>query len=92
MGKVSLDTGDYPAALAAYARGLALLETDEAGWTKELARMRLAYGRGLWDAPAQAGRDRGRARALVEQAREGFASLEAAQDLGDCERWLAEHG
>jgi tetratricopeptide (TPR) repeat protein/tRNA A-37 threonylcarbamoyl transferase component Bud32 len=91
LGIISLDAGDYPAGLRALERGLVLLEKDDAGWASALARLRLSLGQALWDAPKQAGRDRTRARVLVERAREGFVAANDPGQVTACDDWLAGH-
>jgi tetratricopeptide (TPR) repeat protein/tRNA A-37 threonylcarbamoyl transferase component Bud32 len=94
LGIISLDAGDYPAGLRALERGLVLLEKDEAGWASELARLRFSLGQALWDAPmeaGQAGRDRTRARVLVERAREGFVAANDPNQVTACDEWLVAH-
>jgi tetratricopeptide (TPR) repeat protein/tRNA A-37 threonylcarbamoyl transferase component Bud32 len=91
LGIISLDAGDVPAGLRAFERGLVLLEKDEAGWASALARLRLSFGQALWDAPTQAGRDRTRARVLVERAREGFVAANTPSQVTACDDWLAGH-
>ena len=58
-----------------------------------LAASRFALARALWDAPEVAGRDRGRARALGEQARDGFAENGAGSKTAwaEADAWLAAH-
>ena len=58
-----------------------------------LASTRFLLARALWDAPADAGRDRPRAVALAEQARDALRETGAgsAKDLAEVEAWLAEH-
>jgi tetratricopeptide (TPR) repeat protein len=90
LGVISIQAGDHPAGLAALERGLVLLEKDEDGWARDLARLRFSLGQALWDAPAEAGRDRARGRALVERAREGFVANEPSE-VGACDDWLAKH-
>jgi serine/threonine protein kinase/tetratricopeptide (TPR) repeat protein len=91
LGIISSQSGDYPAGLAAFERGLVLLENDEVEWARDLARLRLSFGQALWDAPAEAGRDRARGRALVERAREGFVAANDPSQVTACDDWLAGH-
>jgi serine/threonine protein kinase/tetratricopeptide (TPR) repeat protein len=91
LGIISTQAGDHRAGLAAFERGLVLLEKDEKGWARDLARLRLSYGQALWDAPAEAGRDRVRGRSLVERAREGFAAANDPSEVNACDEWLAGH-
>jgi len=55
-------------------------------------RPRFLLARALWDAPADAGRDRARA-CLAEQARDALreAGTAEAEDLAEIEAWLAAH-
>lgn len=91
LGIISIEAGDYPAGLAAFERGLVLLEKGEEGWVRDLARLRLSLGQALWDAPAEAGRERARGRALVERAREGFVAAVDPSQVAACDEWLAGH-
>jgi tetratricopeptide (TPR) repeat protein len=83
--------GDHAAAITAFERAIALIERDEGDWTKQLAATRLAFAGTLWDASVVAGRDRPRARGLVEQAREGYVAIDDLTHVESCDRWLAEH-
>jgi tetratricopeptide (TPR) repeat protein len=58
-----------------------------------IAEARFTLARALWDAPADAGGDRARARALAEQARDALHELGegSAADLAEAEAWLADH-
>ncbi len=91
LGIISIQAGDHPAGLAAFERGLVLLEKDKTSWARDLARLQLSFGQALWDAPADAGRDRARGRGLVERAREGFAAAVDPDQVADCDTWLAGH-
>ncbi len=91
LGIISVEAGEVAAGLAAFERGLALLEQDEVGWARDLARLRRSFGEALWDAPTKAGRDRARGRALVERAREGFLGVDDSNEVRACDDWLAEH-
>ncbi|HVV15651.1 MAG TPA: protein kinase [Polyangia bacterium] len=52
------------------------------------AETRFALARALWEA----GRDRARARALAEQARDGYAKAVMTPKLAEVESWLRSHG
>ena len=57
-----------------------------------LAQLRFDLAQALWEAPASAGRDRRRARELVELVRSTYAEQsDAAEELAAAEAWLAEH-
>jgi eukaryotic-like serine/threonine-protein kinase len=58
-----------------------------------LAAARGALARALWEVPVDGGRDRERAVALAEQARDAFrdAGIDSAKDLAEVEQWLDEH-
>ena len=73
-------------------RALVLRPTDEDGST-ELRANQFALARALWDAPADAGRDRERALALAELAAAGYeaASAELAGELAAIREWQASH-
>ncbi|MEM9454812.1 MAG: serine/threonine-protein kinase [Myxococcota bacterium] len=58
-----------------------------------LADARFTLARALWGASPSGGRDRPRARALAEQARQTLAAdgPDSAERLAEVEQWLAEH-
>ncbi|PRP99890.1 serine/threonine-protein kinase [Enhygromyxa salina] len=91
IGTAAAGAGDHLGAIAAFERAVELLAANEDGWALQLARTRLALATELWDAPAAEGRDRERARALAEQARDGFAQLGNQERVDTCVAWLAEH-
>ncbi len=65
-------------------RGLILAEAG----SEATARLQFLLAQALWDAPADDGRDRGRARELAAQAR---APNRTATDLQAIDVWLAKH-
>jgi hypothetical protein len=58
-----------------------------------VAEVRFALGEALWAAPSDAGRDRERARILVQQARDTYQATGTrdAEQLTDIEAWLVAH-
>jgi tetratricopeptide (TPR) repeat protein/predicted Ser/Thr protein kinase len=71
-------------------RAVAVLDKGAVASTT-LAKARFVLARALWEAPAQAGRDRARAQSLAEQARDAFraAGKGMAELLAEVEAWLA---
>ncbi len=72
-------------------RAVALREQVDA--KAALANARFLLARALWDAPISAGRDRARALALAQQARDVLraAGKGSARVLAMVEQWLVEH-
>lgn len=71
-------------------RVVALREPGGAG-PAALAEGRFLLAQGLWEVPAAQGRDRPRALALAEQARDAYRAAPAAgRQLAEVERWLAQ--
>ena len=90
LGRASAALGEPAAALSAFERAVALMAGDSDRATSAAATLELA--RALWDAPASAGGDRGRARALVEQARAGLPPREELRaTAARLDAWLGEH-
>jgi tetratricopeptide (TPR) repeat protein/predicted Ser/Thr protein kinase len=69
------------------------IRTATPGDPTELAETHFALARALWDAPAEAGRDRERARTLADLARRVYADAgeTGAKELRDVQAWQAEH-
>jgi tetratricopeptide (TPR) repeat protein len=83
---------DKPAdALIHLERALSIRTSNNVDPTR-LASTRFALARALWNAPADAGQDRGRARELGELARDAFAAAgeKSAGDLAQIQAWLAD--
>ncbi|MEA2690919.1 MAG: eukaryotic-like serine/threonine-protein kinase [Acidobacteriota bacterium] len=91
IGNAERHLGHPSRALPRLERALRILEAEGAPWV--LARARFALAEVLWET----GEDRGRARSLAGQARDGLRGekdLNATQDqdtLAEIERWLARH-
>ena len=92
LAEVHVALGDYREALVAYERVRTIAAADKANPT-ELARSEFALARTLWNAPADAGGDRARARTLSEQALAGYtaAGTDKAKAAERVQAWLSEH-
>jgi tetratricopeptide (TPR) repeat protein/tRNA A-37 threonylcarbamoyl transferase component Bud32 len=90
LGEVLIAQGDPGGALFPLERALSL-RTSVGVEPGELAETRIALTRALWDAPAEAGRDRARARKLAESAREAYAKEKSPEGLDEVDAWLSEH-
>ncbi len=90
LGTVFAKLGDFETALTHRERTVTILLAT--GGTA-LAGARYGLAKALWDAPVSQGRDRVRARALAEQARDVYAADgEASSDsLAFVEDWLTAH-
>jgi tetratricopeptide (TPR) repeat protein/predicted Ser/Thr protein kinase len=93
IGKALCGEARHADALPHLERALAL-RTANSVEPNELADTRFTLARALWDAPAEAGRDRERARTLAELARTFYADdgETSANELREVEAWQAEHG
>jgi tetratricopeptide (TPR) repeat protein len=91
IGSSYLAEGDPDSALAPLERAFRLREALEADWSRR-AETRFALARALWES----NRDRGRARALAEQAKEGYAKGAGTSSmktkLAEVEGWLRQRG
>ncbi|MEM7155951.1 MAG: tetratricopeptide repeat protein [Myxococcota bacterium] len=96
LGRTLVELGDADEAVALLERGLGELDPNEAEPVL-LAELRFALAGALWEASADQGRDRPRARQLAEHAREGlggtkgFASNPTVLKRSEVDAWLAEH-
>ncbi|MEM9454354.1 MAG: tetratricopeptide repeat protein [Myxococcota bacterium] len=92
LGEAHLALGTPADALPVLERALVVRVPDEVD-PADLAENRALLARALWTAPASEGRDRPRARALAEQARDAYATLGDAwkTELAETKAWLAEH-
>jgi len=82
---------DRPGDAIPLAQRAVTLRENRAFPAEHLAAARLVLARALWDAPADAGRDRARARSVAEQARDGFRAGGHASELAEADQWLADH-
>jgi serine/threonine protein kinase len=83
IGVTYLDDNEPGSALAPLERAYKIREAQEVDWTRR-AETRFALARSLWET----NRDRIRARALAEQAREGYAKSAVKTKAAEVERWL----
>ena len=88
LAQAALDGHDPEAARVHAERAVSIREAGETS-PSLLAKARLVLARALWPDPAQ----RGRARALAEQARDAYVELGEGMEDGAAEAraWLAEH-
>lgn len=87
IGVSHLAEKNFTTALVPLERALKIREAEEKDAAK-LAESQFALSQALWES----NRDRGRARALAEQAREGYAqSTTANARLVEVDRWLRAH-
>lgn len=93
LGQALLGQREPADALAHLERALSIRSSDE-GEPTQLAKTRFVLARALWDAPADAGRDRARALELAELARSVYAEAgeKSTKELAEVEAWLREHG
>ncbi|HEY6477100.1 MAG TPA: tetratricopeptide repeat protein, partial [Polyangia bacterium] len=87
IGVSYLFEGDWPNAIFPLERAFKIREAQETDPSRR-AETRFALARALWES----GRDRARARALAEQARESYAKAEVKTKLGEVDTWLHVHG
>jgi Tfp pilus assembly protein PilF len=87
IGVSYLAENDPGSALAPLERAFKIREAYEVDQSRR-AETRFALARSLWEA----NRDRMRARALAEQAREAYAKGEAKAKAAEVERWLRARG
>jgi serine/threonine protein kinase/tetratricopeptide (TPR) repeat protein len=90
IGTSYLAEGDPGSAVAPLERALKIREAHEMDWSRR-ADTRFALARALWET----NRDRSRARALAEQAKDGYAKGSSAAmktRLAEIEGWLRGHG
>jgi len=90
LGRARLALGAPADALAPLERALGLRDAHP-GDPAEHAMTRLALARALWDAPADAGRDRPRAHALAELAAQAHLAAGAADRLAEVRAWQSTH-
>ena len=91
LGVARWRSGRPDQALPLLDRALRIREAHERD-AGAIAETRLALGRVLWDLDVDAGRDRARARQLVEQARDAYNGPRAKTRLAvEAREWLAEH-
>jgi serine/threonine protein kinase len=87
IGLSYLAEDDPGSALAPLERAFKIREAHEVDPSKR-AETRFALARSLWEA----NRDRGRARALAEQAREGYVKGDAKAKVAEVDSWLRARG
>ena len=87
IGVSDLAAGDAASAIVPLERAFKIREAQETDPSRR-AETRFALARSLWEA----GRDRGRARVLAEEAREGYAKAEIKVKLSEVDAWLHGHG
>lgn len=92
LGRTRAKLGQYALALKHLERALVIRSVEDVP-VEELAESRFDLGQVLWDALPSDGRDRPRARMLIEQARDGYATNGApsAEALVEVEKWFTEH-
>jgi tetratricopeptide (TPR) repeat protein len=88
LGQAQLGLGHLQPGIAALERALHIFESHEAE-ASDLGDARFSLARGLWDA----GRDRKRALALAQGAKQAFLQAGEAhkKELGEVSLWLARH-
>jgi serine/threonine protein kinase/tetratricopeptide (TPR) repeat protein len=87
IGVSYLAEADPESAIAPLERAFKIREAQETDPSRR-AETRFALARALWEA----GRDRGRARVLAEEAREGYANPVVKAKLAEVDSWLHGHG
>ncbi len=87
IGVSYLVEGDPLSALVPLERAFKIREKQETDPSRR-AETRFALARALWES----GRDRGRARALAEDARESYAKAAVKTKLAEVDTWLHVHG
>jgi eukaryotic-like serine/threonine-protein kinase len=87
IGVSYLSEGDPTSAIVPLERAFKIREAQESDPSRR-AETRFALARALWGA----GRDRGRARVLAEEAREGYVKAVAKGKLAEVDSWLRGHG
>jgi tetratricopeptide (TPR) repeat protein len=87
IGVSYLAEGDAISAITPLERAFKIREAQETDPSRR-AETRFALARALWES----GRDRVRARALAQEAREGYAKAELTAKLADVDTWLHAHG
>jgi len=92
LGEVLLGLGKHTEGIAQLERALSIRTTHEVDPTL-IAETRFVLARALWVAPATRARDRPRAHALAEQARDAWARAGSGSEaeLAEVEQWLAAH-
>ncbi len=86
IGVSYLSEGDPSSAIVPLERAFKIREAQETDPSRR-AETRFALARALWEA----GRDRGRARVLAEEAREGYAKAVVKAKLAEVDTWLHGH-
>jgi tetratricopeptide (TPR) repeat protein len=86
IGVSYLSDADPVNAIAPLERAFKIREAQETDPSRR-AETRFALARALWES----GRDRQRARALAEEAREGYAKAEVKAKLAEVDTWLRVH-
>jgi len=87
VGQALLGLKKYPEALSYLAKA-AKMQEDAKVSSEELAEVRFAYARALWETK----KDRNRALVLAAQARDGFRRLKDKRSEDESERWLSARG
>ena len=87
IGATYLAEGDAASALAPLERAFKIREAHEVDPARR-ADTRFALARSLWET----NRDRVRARALAEQAKEGYATSAAKPKVAEVDSWLRARG
>jgi len=87
VGQALLGLHRYPEALSHLDRALKMQEAAKLT-AEELAEVRFAYARALWEAK----KDKNRALVLAAQARDGFRRGHDRRAEDQADRWLAAHG
>jgi tetratricopeptide (TPR) repeat protein len=93
LGNVAKLEGKLEDAREHYERALAIKEKALGVEHPDLADTRFALAMALWDIPAEAGRDRARARGLASLARTAYAEggERSVEQLAEVSTWLTEH-
>lgn len=88
LGQALVGVGAYEQAVPVLDRALGF-EARAGASVGSITEVRMHLAHALWGAPESVGLDRTRARALVEQVRDGAA--EASKARAEAERWLRGH-
>ncbi len=95
LARLELKTENHAAALATAVRAATLLEERDKPPVDLRASADFVLGLALWNAPADAGRDRARARALVLRARDEFQAVDGmgieSVTYSELIAWLESH-
>jgi tetratricopeptide (TPR) repeat protein/tRNA A-37 threonylcarbamoyl transferase component Bud32 len=90
LGTALLSLGETSEALPHLERALTIRSSNTDDPTN-LAQTRFALARALWNAPAEQGRDRDRARELAELARGAYVEAGEKSAVEEIDIWLGEH-